>query len=65
VTRGVNLNRRIYHYNLVRSMDRLGQWSGGAVYFEHGRCTPECAVLIQEPNGGRVIAAASASMRGR
>ena len=24
VTRGVNINRRVYHYNLVRSMDRLG-----------------------------------------
>jgi hypothetical protein len=65
VTRGVNVNRRVYHYNLVRSMDRVGRWDGSAVYFEHSRCTPECAVIIQEPNGGRVIAAASLSMRGR
>lgn len=63
VTRGVNINRRIYHYNLVRSMDRVGRWDGEAVYFEHARCRPECAVLIQEQNGGRVIAAASASLR--
>jgi hypothetical protein len=64
VTRGVNLNRRVYHYNLVRSMDRLGSWNGEAVWFEYFRCAPECAVLIQEPNGGRILAAASASLRG-
>ncbi len=59
VTRGVNVNRRVYHYNLVRSMERIGRWNGGAVYYEHPRCSPECAVLIQEPGGGRIIAAAS------
>ena len=63
VTRGVNLNRRVYHYNLVRSVDRLGAWNGGSVWFEHYRCRPECAVLIQEPYGGRIIAAASISTR--
>jgi hypothetical protein len=63
VTRGVNINRRVYHYNLVRSMDRLGRWDGSAVYFEHPRCTPECAVLIQEPNGGRILAAAYTQRR--
>ncbi len=65
VTAGTNINRRIYHYNLVRSMDRLGRWNGGAVYFEHSRCRPECAVIIQEPSGGRIIAGAYASLRGR
>jgi hypothetical protein len=64
VTRGVNINRRVYHYNLVRSMDRVGRWDGNAVYYEYSRCSPECAVLIQEPNGGRVIAAAYTSLRG-
>jgi hypothetical protein len=65
VTRGININRRVYHYNLVRTMDRVGRWSGDAVYFEHSRCRPECAVMIQEPNGGRIIAAAFVSLRGR
>jgi hypothetical protein len=64
VTRGANINRRVYHYNLVRTMDRAGRWDGGAVYFEQSRCSPECAVLIQEPNGGRIIAAAYTSLRG-
>jgi hypothetical protein len=63
VTRGVNLNRRVYHYNLVRTMDRLGAWNGSAVWFEHSRCRPECAVLLQEQYGGRIIAAASISTR--
>lgn len=63
VTRGVNLNRRIYHYNLVRSVDRVGSWNGGAVWFEHSRCRPECAVLVQEQYGGRIVAAASISTR--
>ncbi len=65
VTRGVNINRRIYHYNLVRSMERVGRWDGSAVYYEYSRCSPECAVIIQEPNGGRIIAAAYTSLRAR
>jgi len=63
VTRGANLNRRIYHYNLVRAVDRLGAWDGGAVWFEHSRCRPECAVILQEQYGGRIIAAATISTR--
>lgn len=60
ITRGVNLDRRISHYNLVRRIDRLGAWTGEAVWFERPRssCAPRCAVLLQEPNGGPVIAAA-------
>ncbi len=65
VTRGVNINRRVYHYNLVREMARVGRWDGAPVYFEYSRCSRECAVLIQEPNGGRIIAAAYTSLRDR
>ncbi len=57
ITRGVNMNRRVYHYNLARDVDRVGGWSGSGVWFER-RCAPECAVIIQEPNGGPIIAAA-------
>jgi hypothetical protein len=64
VTAGININRRVYHYNLVRSMYRVGHWDGSAVYYEYSRCSPECAVIIQEPNGGRVLAAAYTSLRG-
>jgi hypothetical protein len=61
ITRGVNVNRRIYHYNLVRTIDRIGGWNGEPVYYERSRCTPECAVIVQEPNGGRILAAAFTS----
>lgn len=58
ITSGLNRNRNVTHYNLVRSVDRLGAWSGSSVWFERARCQPECAVLVQEPNGGRVLAGA-------
>lgn len=57
VTGGLNLNRRIYHYNVAKDIDLLGQWAGGPVYFQHERCMPQCAVILQEPNGGRILAA--------
>jgi hypothetical protein len=65
VTHGANINRRVYHYNLVRSMHRVGSWDGAAASFEQARCSPSCAVLIQEPDGGRIISAAFASLRTR
>jgi hypothetical protein len=58
VTGGVNRNRLIPHYNLVSNVERIGGWGGGALWYEHGRCAPKCAVLVQEPNGGRILAAA-------
>ena len=57
-TRGANAQRRIVHYNLVRTIDRAGFWSGEPSFFERQICRPQCAVLVQEPNGGRIIAAA-------
>ncbi len=58
ITRGVNLNRRVYHYNLVRWIERVGTWNGDGIWYERPRCTPECAVIVQEPDGGRVLSAA-------
>lgn len=58
---GLNIDRSITHYNLVRSIDRVGVWEGNAVWYERARCSPECAVLVQEPNGGRILAAAYTS----
>jgi len=61
VTDGVNHNRRVSHYNLVRWIDRVGEWNGTPVWYERSRCTPECAVIVQEPDGGRIVAAAFTS----
>jgi hypothetical protein len=58
ITRGVNTNRTVAHYNLVRSIERLDTWNGRSAWYERARCLPECAVIIQEPNGGRILAAA-------
>jgi hypothetical protein len=63
VTNGVNLNRRVAHYNLVSSIHTLGQWTGEPVYFERTRCSPECAVIVQEQNGGRILSAAFTASR--
>lgn len=63
ITRGANMNRRIYHYNLVRWIDRVGSWNGEAVWYEHSRCSPQCAVIIQEPNGGAILAGAFTTAR--
>ncbi len=65
ITRGLNRNRSVSHYNLVRRIERLGSWTGAATTYERSRCLPSCAVLVQEPNGGRVLAAAYIERRGR
>jgi hypothetical protein len=58
ITGGVNRNRSIPHYNLVKWIERVGTWNGAGVWAERPRCQPECAVIVQEPNGGRILAAA-------
>jgi hypothetical protein len=55
ITSGDNANRRVTHYNLVRRVVRVGAWNGGPTWFERSRCTPECAILVQQPNGGRIL----------
>lgn len=60
---GLNTNRTVLHYNLVRTIERLDTWDGRAVWFERGRCTPQCAVIIQRPNGGAILGAAYTERR--
>lgn len=58
ITGGLNINRTVMHYNLVRSIDHMGAWDGRAAWYERSRCTPECAVIVQAPNGGPILGAA-------
>ncbi|MBL8538548.1 MAG: DUF1223 domain-containing protein [Hyphomonadaceae bacterium] len=58
VTGGPNINRTVPHHNVVTAIERLGGWSGEAVWYERQRCQPSCAVLVQEPNGGPILAGA-------
>lgn len=65
VLAGENANRNVWHYNLVRSIRRAGGWRGAASYFEQPRCAPECAVIVQAPNGGPILGAAFTQRRRR
>lgn len=65
ITGGLNRNRSVSHYNLVRWIERVDGWNGASAWYERPRCTPECAVLVQERNGGRIIAAAYTYREGR
>jgi len=65
VTGGANRNRSVAHYNLVKWIERLDAWDGSSAWYERQRCQPECAVLVQEPNGGRILAAAYTYREGR
>ncbi len=65
ITGGANRNRSVPHYNLVRWIERVGTWNGSGVWAERPRCQPECAILVQEPNGGRIIGAAYTSRPNR
>ena len=65
ITGGVNRNRSIPHYNLVKWIERVGTWDGAGVWHERARCQPECAVIVQEPNGGRILAASYTHRPGR
>lgn len=58
VTRGLNRNRTVVHYNIVNTLDRIGVWDGRPTYVERARCAPSCAVILQRPNGGPVLGAA-------
>ena len=40
-------------------------WEGAGVWHERARCQPECAVIVQEPNGGRILAASYTHRPGR
>jgi len=65
VLAGENDRRTLWHYNLVTRIDRTGAWNGTATFYERPRCSPECAVIVQAPNGGPILGAAFTSRRRR
>lgn len=55
---GENRGKHVPHYNLVRRITWLGDWRGASKRYAGHPCSPACAVIVQEANGGHVIAAA-------
>jgi hypothetical protein len=55
---GSRLGTRVPHYNLVRNLEKVGQWTGEPVTFNRVSCLWDCAVLVQAPRGGPILAAA-------
>jgi hypothetical protein len=62
VGRGENTGRTLPHTHVVHSLQRLGGWTGAAVSFElpaEQAGSLKFAVLVQLPDGGPLLAAAS------
>lgn len=55
--RGEAAGVSVVQHNVVTSLRRLGDWNGRAARFE-AACTAACAIIVQEPNGGVVLAVA-------
>ena len=68
VKRGENGGRTLKNFNVVRSMVRLGTWSGQALEIPaampegNGRHPDGCAVIVQSLKTGRIIGAAKIAM---
>jgi hypothetical protein len=59
VTGGLNIDRVITNFNVVNTIERVDVWNGNAMWVERPHCTPECAVLVQRPGPGAILAAAT------
>jgi len=61
VTRGENAGRTLVNSNVVRTLDVVGEWRGGPMQLELSLSDlpgdAGCAILLQEPDGGRIVAA--------
>jgi len=68
IRRGENAGRKLAYYNVVKSFERIGQWSGDAVdiSIDSGLLAADgdgCAVLLQKAGVGEIIGAAVMSLR--
>lgn len=61
VRRGENSGRTLPHGHVVHDLTRLGHWNGRSVTFALPpvRNGLKVAILVQEPNGGPILAAAT------
>ena len=61
VARGENTGRTLPHANVVHSLSRLGAWTGDAIALPlpTGASGLSTAVLVQMPDGGPILAAAT------
>lgn len=61
VKRGENTGRTLPHKNVVHSLTRLGTWDGKAQAVDVPAVKPglRTAILVQAPNGGPILAAAT------
>ncbi|MBW6420242.1 DUF1223 domain-containing protein [Rhizobium sp. XQZ8] len=59
VARGENAGEKLPHAHVVRELTRLGSWSGDAVSLPVSKAEAgkKRAVLVQEPDGGKILAA--------
>ena len=66
VRRGENRGRRLTNYNSVRRFERIGGWTGEAAEIDLAAAelagSDACAVIVQAPGQGPVIAATSFDM---
>ena len=60
--RGESAGSPVLQRNVVRELRRLGAWSGQPMRLETA-CAPACAVIVQERDGGEVLAAAAQGWR--
>jgi hypothetical protein len=59
VTRGENAGHTLPHANVVREFARLGRWDGNQTAYplSRGDAGLKTAVLLQAPDGGRILSA--------